>query len=203
MIRQYKLVLVGDGRVGKSCYVNRLMVNECTAMYYPTLGVSVYPKYVGFYPLIPATAFLAPFLPSNRDAEQNAKVCFNIWDCSGTVPFMGLEEGYYQNCDCAIIMFDLTSAEPLVQIRKWYNKIRAVRGNIPIVIVGNKYDLVEGYDITKGYVNNRFIERFFNQLPVNCSFVQISVKDNLDVLSPLMILANQLYHHNKDDVPRL
>lgn len=116
----YKLVLVGDGRVGKSAFVQHHLIGEFQTSYLPTLGVEVHPL----------------TLKTNKGLKH-----FNVWDCAGQERFGGLRDAYYTNADCAIVMYDCESPVTMFNVNFWVKKIRAKCGNIPIVVCGNKCDI--------------------------------------------------------------
>ena len=114
--RKYKLILVGDGGVGKTTFIIRHLTGHFIKKYEPTMGVEVHPL-----------AFMTNI----------GNVIFNCWDCAGQEKFGGLRDGYYVNADAALIMFDVTSKITYKSVPHW----RADLPNgIPIVICGNKVD---------------------------------------------------------------
>jgi len=70
----FKLVLVGDGGVGKTTFVKRHLTGEFEKKYVATLGVEVHPL----------------VFHTNRGAMR-----FNVWDTAGQEKFGGLRDGYY------------------------------------------------------------------------------------------------------------
>merc|ERR1711941_129567 len=84
----FKLILVGDGGVGKTTFVKRHLTGEFEKKYVATLGVEVH---------------LLKFHTSY------GHLIFNVWDTAGQEKFGGLRDGYYIQGQCAIIMFDVTS----------------------------------------------------------------------------------------------
>jgi GTP-binding nuclear protein Ran len=74
-MNNYKLILVGDGGIGKTTYVKRLLGLDFEKKYVPTLGV-----------------------------ETKKYKNFTIWDTAGMEKFSGLKDGYYIGAHCAIIM---------------------------------------------------------------------------------------------------
>merc|ERR1719399_712136 len=85
---EFKLLLVGDGGVGKTTFVKRHLSGEFEKKYIPTVGVEV-------HPLLFHTT--------------RGPICFNVWDTAGQEKFGGLRDGYYIQGQCAIVMFDVTS----------------------------------------------------------------------------------------------
>ena len=122
-----KLLVVGEDNSGKSCYVRRLRTNEVEMMYIPTMGVEVHP---------------IPYSPV---------LTYKVWDTSGQVMFEGLGDGYYIGGECCLIFFDLsrnrTQVEIIDMLTYYVVKVRRVCEDIPIVIVGNKRDLVSVDDL--------------------------------------------------------
>jgi GTP-binding nuclear protein Ran len=113
-----KIVLIGDGGVGKSTYVNRLTTGDFRKKYIPTMGVEV--------------------RPMNYDGQV-----VNLWDCAGQEKFSGLKEGYYTGADGAIAMFDVTSKLSYRNLPSWIDAFMSTAPGVPLVICGNKVDCKE------------------------------------------------------------
>lgn len=72
-IPEFKLILVGDGGVGKTTFVRRHLTGEFEKRYVATLGVEVHPL----------------LFHTNR-----GQIKFNVWDTAGQEKFGGLRDGY-------------------------------------------------------------------------------------------------------------
>ena len=72
-IPKWKLVLVGDGGVGKTTFVKRHKTGEFEKKYVPTLGAEVNP--IDF-------------------VTGRGKILFNVWDTAGQEKYAGLRDGY-------------------------------------------------------------------------------------------------------------
>merc|ERR1712228_920647 len=118
-VPEFKLVLCGDGGVGKTTLVKRHLTGEFEKIYIPTLGVEVHPLTWG---------------------TNCGNLCFNVWDTAGQEKFGGLRDGYYIQGQCAIIMFDVTSRISYKNVPNWHRDLTRVVEDIPIVLVGNKCD---------------------------------------------------------------
>jgi GTP-binding nuclear protein Ran len=157
-----KLVLVGDGGVGKTTYVKRHQTGEFEKKYIPTMGVQV--SQLGFQ-------------------TTQGPLLYNIWDTAGQERFGGLREGYYLEAQCAIVMFDVTSPATYRNVATWHRDLVRVCPNIPIVLVGNKIDVrdrkVPAKRVTFHKKNNM---RYF----------EISAKSNYHFEMPFLSLARQL-----------
>jgi GTP-binding nuclear protein Ran len=117
-MQEFKVVLVGDGGVGKTSLIKRLKLDKFEKRYLPTVGVNVHSYSV-----------------------QNNHVHYNIWDTAGQEKFGGLKNEYYENANLGIVMCANNSYLTQKSVRQWQLDIRETCGNIPIVIVRNKWDL--------------------------------------------------------------
>ena len=161
-INTFKLVLIGDGGVGKTTFVKRHITGEFQKPYIPTQGADV--NEITF-------------------STNYGKICFAIWDTAGQEKLGGLRECYYMNANCAIIMFDLTSRITYKNVQKWHSDLIKVAGNIPIALVGNKADVkdrkVKAHQIT---FHRRHSLQYFD----------ISAKSNYQYEKPFLWLMRQL-----------
>lgn len=158
----YKIVLIGDGGVGKTSFLQRHINGNFQSKYIATIGVEVHP------------------LTFNTNC---GKITLNIWDCAGQEKFGGLREGYYLGADAAIVFFDVTSCSSYKQVDAWIDSFLHVVPNGKIVICGNKCDERDrkikplDIDIHKEY---------------NCKYYDISAKTNYNFDKPFLYLARSL-----------
>lgn len=110
----YKVVLIGDGGVGKTSFVKRArnsLYSE-SVEYTPTRGVEITPVEVD-------------------------GVTFDVWDCAGLEEFEGLRDGYFVGADCVIIMCD-ERIETVKNMVLWKEKFKyIVRTDVPIEYIFN------------------------------------------------------------------
>jgi GTP-binding nuclear protein Ran len=160
------LLLIGDGRVGKTTFVKRHLTGEFEKKYLATLGVEVH---------------------SLQFFTNRGPIKFNVWDTAGQEKFGGLRDGYYIQGHCAIIMFDVTSRITYKNASSLHRDLTRVCENIPIALVGNKVDSkgrkVKGKQIT------------FHRKK-NLQYYDISVKDNFNIVKPFLWLARKLAGDN-------
>lgn len=158
----FKLVLVGDGGVGKTTFVKRHLTGEFEKKYVATLGVEVHP--------LAFTTNLGP-------------ITFNVWDTAGQEKFGGLRDGYYIQGQCAIIMFDVTSRITYKNVPTWHKDLIRVCENIPIVLAGNKVDIKDRKVKAKAITFHR---------KKNLQYYDISAKSNYNFEKPFLWLARKL-----------
>jgi GTP-binding nuclear protein Ran len=161
-IANFKLVIIGDGGVGKTTFVKRHISGEFQKPYIPTKGAEV----------------------SHIDLTTNrGKLRFTIWDTAGQEKFGSLRECYYIEANCAIIMFDLTSRQTYKNVPKWHKDLTKICENIPIVLVGNKADAKDRK--LKARQINFHRKR-------NLQYYDVSAKSNYQYEKPFIWLLRQL-----------
>jgi len=116
---EFKLLLVGDNKVGKTAFINRHPIEKLEKK---TIGA------------IDVEVNLVKLVTSYGTIQ------FNIWEALGVETAEQLTEDFYINADCAIIMFDLTSRMSYKNVPLWYKEIIKYNEDIPITLVGNKID---------------------------------------------------------------
>jgi len=158
----FKLLLVGDGGVGKTTFVKRHITGAYEKRYIATLGVKVHPL----------------------EFQTNCgPIVFSVWDTAGQEKFGGLRDGYYIQGECAIIMFDLTSEETYKHVPTWHRDLVRVCDGIPIVLCGNKVD-VEDRAVKPKQI------RFHRKKGLQ--YFEISAKSNYNFHRPFLWLARKL-----------
>lgn len=164
---KFKVILVGDGGVGKTTFVKRHRTGEFDKKYVPTMGVDVHP------------------LPFHTNL---GKVIFNCWDTAGQEKMGGLRDGYYIGGQAAIIMFDVTSRITYKNVPHWHRDISRVCDEIPIVLCGNKIDSKDRR------VKPRDI--YFHRKR-NLQYYDISAKSNYHFEKPFLYIAKKLTGDDK------
>mmetsp|Transcript_35285 Transcript_35285/g.71474 ORF Transcript_35285/g.71474 Transcript_35285/m.71474 type:complete len:287 (+) Transcript_35285:1019-1879(+) len=165
-VPEFKLILVGDGGVGKTTFVKRHLTGEFEKKYVATLGVEVHP--LTFH--------------TNR-----GPIKFNVWDTAGQEKFGGLRDGYYIQGQCAIIMFDVTSRITYKNVPNWHRDLTRVCENIPIVLTGNKVEIKDRKVKAKQITFHR---------KKNLQYYDISAKSNYNFEKPFLWLARKLSGDN-------
>lgn len=159
---EFKLILVGDGGVGKTTFVKRHISGEFERKYVATLGVEVRP--LDF-------------------VTNHGKVRFNVWDTAGQEKYGGLRDGYYIQGECAIIMFDVTARQTYKHVPTWHRDLVRVCDNIPICLVGNKVDIKDRKVKSRQVTFHR---------KRNLPYYEISAKSNYNYEKPFLWLTRKL-----------
>ena len=159
---EFKLVLIGDGGVGKTTFVKRHLTGEFEKRYIATLGVEVHPL---------------------TFCTSRGPVTFNVWDTAGQEKLSGLRDGYYIGSHCGVIMFDVSSRITYKNVPKWYRDLVRVCEQVPIVLAGNKVDIKERKVKAKQITFHR---------RHGLQYYDISAKSNYQFEKPFLWLARRL-----------
>lgn len=118
---RYKVVLLGEGRVGKTSILLRYTRGEYNDKQVSTLQASYLDKAI------------------KCDKED---LVLSIWDTAGQERFHALGPIYYRDANGALLVYDITDAGSFEKVRTWIKELRKIVGtNIHICIAGNKADL--------------------------------------------------------------
>jgi small GTP-binding protein len=118
----FKVVMLGDYAVGKTCIVKRYVKNTFEEDYKASIGVDISSHVVE--------------LGENR-------VQLQIWDISGQTGFMSVRSQYLSATDCGAVVIDLTRQSSVDGIPRWIQEAHAKVPGLPLILVGNKADISE------------------------------------------------------------
>lgn len=122
----FKIVVIGDSAVGKTSLIFRYTTGTFNQEYIMTLGTQI-------------SKFQATI------EGISTKLVF--WDLAGQATFEQLRKNFYNGTSAAIIVFSHEENEmgerSLKNCLKWYQDVIKYCGNIPIILFGNKIDLID------------------------------------------------------------
>ncbi len=161
----FKCVAVGDGGCGKTAIVVRFSQGFFQENYKLTIGVEFAVKTIHI---------------------KNHNVKLQIWDTGGQERFQYVRPLYYKGSMGCIILFDLTNRESFEHIPKWMEEVKKESGSIPMLLVGNKKDLIDERVISREEAEE--IAKDLNMIYVESSAKSgDGVGDVFGVLALLMI----------------
>lgn len=126
-----KLILTGDYAVGKTSLIRRFVEDKFEQDYLSTIGVQISKKIVNI--------------------SEQTKMNFIIWDIGGQKNQMTpYRKKFYAGANAAFIVLDRTRTDHLKSIEYWFNDIKKeMKQDIPIILVGNKSDLIDDIVISE------------------------------------------------------
>mmetsp|Transcript_99930 Transcript_99930/g.198252 ORF Transcript_99930/g.198252 Transcript_99930/m.198252 type:complete len:205 (+) Transcript_99930:85-699(+) len=161
----FKLLLIGDSGVGKSCLLLRFADDTYTESYISTIGVDF----------------------KIRTFEQDGKtVKLQIWDTAGQERFRTITSSYYRGAHGIIIVYDVTDKESFNNVKHWVQEIEKYAADgVNKLLVGNKCDLsskkVVSYDEAKDLADELGIQ-----------FMETSAKNSHNVESAFQTMAKDI-----------
>ena len=161
----FKLLLIGDSGVGKSCLLLRFADDTYTESYISTIGVDF----------------------KIRTLELDGKtVKLQIWDTAGQERFRTITSSYYRGAHGIIVVYDVTDQESFHNVKQWLNEIdRYANENVNKMLVGNKCDLT-----TKKVVNTDDAKAYAET--VGIPFLETSAKDSTNVEQAFIMMAAEI-----------
>jgi len=162
----FKSIVVGDGGVGKTALTLRFSKGFFTEDYKMTIGVDFHVKTIS--------------IDSNEGPIRSK---LQIWDTGGQERFSSIRPMYYRGSLGALLIFDLTNSSSFEHLPQWIEEVRAnVKNEIPLLLVGNKSDLVDQRAVSLKEINT-FTHDF------NLYYMETSAKTGEGVGDCFYILA--------------
>jgi small GTP-binding protein len=116
----YKVVLVGDGNVGKTSLVRRFCEGKFEDSRVLTIGVDFQIKTVRLGELV---------------------IRLSLWDIAGQDRFRALRDQFYSGTLAAALVYDATSPATFFNLAHWRDELLSCVPGVPMVVIGNKVDL--------------------------------------------------------------
>jgi len=161
----FKLLLIGDSSVGKSCLLLRFADDSFVDTYISTIGVDF----------------------KIRTVDLNGKtVKLQIWDTAGQERFRTITSSYYRGAHGIIIVYDVTDMESFNNIKQWLSEIdRYASDNVCKLLVGNKCDLVDSK-----VVETEKAKAFADSLGI--PFIETSAKESINVEEAFLTMSSEI-----------
>ena len=150
-MNNFKILLLGDGNVGKTAFIKSFLQDSFEEIYIPTLDLDIF----------------------SFSKENNI---YNFWDYAGQDKYRGIKNNF-RNAQGVIFFFDLSNENSLKNLKNWIENCYRVTGNIPFVIVGLKFDMIQT-------IKDEDIYRCIGNAP----FVKVSSKTKENLEKPFEIL---------------
>ena len=180
----WKIVLIGEGAVGKTTLRRSFFGENFTGEYLQTIG--------------------ADFATKEDTIGSKNKVKFVIWDLAGQPRFKNIRKVFYTGAQGAIFVCDLTNQDSFNNITQWISELWNNNnfGPIPFIVVGNKVDLREEGVLT---ISDKIINEFtiktsqetLKRYGFGIKSIITSAKTGYNVNKAFRSLAIQLIAHER------
>lgn len=173
-MREYKIVVLGSGGVGKSALTVQFVQGIFVEKYDPTIEDSY-----------------------RKQVEVDGQQCMlEILDTAGTEQFTAMRDLYMKNGQGFVLVYSITAQSTFNDLQDLREQILRVKDtdDVPMVLVGNKCDLederVVGKELGKSLANQ-----------FNCAFMETSAKAKINVNDIFYDLVQQINKKSPERKP--
>ena len=125
----FKLLLIGDSGVGKTCVLFRFSDDAFNSTFISTIGID--------------------FKIRTIELDEK-KIKLQIWDTAGQERFRTITTAYYRGAMGILLLYDITNEKSFDNIKTWIHNIEQhASEDVEKMILGNKCDMEEKRVISK------------------------------------------------------
>lgn len=170
-LREYKLVVVGGGGVGKSCLTIQLIQSHFVDEYDPTIEDSYRKQCV----------------------IDDEVALLDVLDTAGQEEYSAMREQYMRTGEGFLLVYSITSRQSFEEITTFQQQILRVKDKdyFPMVVVGNKCDLESEREVTRQ--EGEALARSFG-----CKFIETSAKSRINVDKAFYDIVREIRRYNRE-----
>ncbi|XP_062520317.1 ras-related protein Rab-38-like [Corticium candelabrum] len=173
----YKVLVIGDGGVGKTSFIKRYVHQFFSVHYKATIGVDFALKLLSW--------------------DSNTFIRLQLWDIAGQERDGSMTRVYFREAVGAFIVFDVTKPLTFQSVQKWKSsldaKVQLSNGQpIPCVLVANKCDLPK-----EGVVNNKHHMDEYCSTNGFLNWFEASAKENINIDESVRCLVAQVLDNDE------
>ena len=161
-----RLSIIGDSKTGKTSIINRYLGQEFSIDMISNIGIDK-----------------QEVIKKMKDGNEMKII---IWDTAGQERFHSISSGTIKNSQGIIVCFALNDRSSFDNVLTWLQDVREISSKIPIVLFGNKCDLIEERKVTneeaKEFADNNEIIYF-----------ETSAKDNINIKEGFEKISEDAY----------
>ena len=169
---QKKILMLGDGAVGKTSLIRRFVVNKFDDKYIATIGTKITAKDIQF--------------------EMNGTPVYmklQVWDILGQKGYNRLYQSSFKGVDGVFMVADITRKETLESLRDyWIPMIHSFAGAVPFIVLANKSDLT-----TQAQFDEKDMKEFAAEYKVPSYLTSARNADNVE--RAFEVLAKKILKH--------
>ncbi|XP_020284952.1 ras-related protein Rap-2a [Pseudomyrmex gracilis] len=151
---RHKIVVMGAAKVGKSAIINQFLYNTFTPKYKRTVEEMHHADFT----------------------VSGIHLTLDILDTSGSYEFPAMRDLSIKSADAFIIVYDVNDSNTFLEVKTLRAQILSTKGAVPMVIVGNKIDLVESEQEVDSESTRELVTMKWEN-----GFVEVSAKENLNI----------------------
>ena len=163
----FKMIIIGNSGVGKSCLMHRVTTNEFSEDHEVTVGVE---------------------FGSLLVKMDETVLKLQIWDTAGQESFQSITKIFYRGAHCVFLTYDVTREDTFVNLNEWLKEIKQhASEDVRVYLIGNKSEMEEQREVTF----QRALE-FANEYKLHKVF-ETSAKTGYNVEEVFATVAKELY----------
>ena len=181
-----KILLLGDGGVGKSSFRRAWLGETFQTQYLMTIGADFASKQISLF-----------YSPINT----HFTIKFQIWDLAGQPRFKVVNELYYRGAVGALCFFDIKNPTSYINLAEWVNSYWKLNGEgiQPLLIVGAKGDLRKNPTL-QNLVSTQYGIEYARELTKHVKkdnnftihYIETSAKEDINVDQTFRLLATEI-----------
>lgn len=180
MVILAKMILIGDGAVGKTSLKRKYIGKGFPSDYLPTLG----------------SDFVIKKVQINTNSIRR-EIKFQIWDIAGQPSFKQIRARYYNQAIGALLIFDVTRPDTLYNLEKWIEELslNVKRTHVSVILIANKIDLRKPDHVTKEAIELFIHEKLtygYDAIDKPISFIETSAKTGENVQQAFQHLGTKI-----------
>ncbi|CAG8514736.1 5323_t:CDS:2 [Paraglomus occultum] len=170
-LREYKLVVVGGGGVGKSALTIQFIQSHFIDEYDPTIEDSYRKQCI----------------------IDDEVALLDVLDTAGQEEYSAMREQYMRTGEGFLLVYSITSRNSFEEITAFHQQILRVKDKdyFPIIVVANKCDLEMERQVS-GHEGRELAKHF------GCRFIETSAKQRINVDEAFYNLVREIRRYNKD-----
>ena len=173
-----KVVLIGDGGVGKTSIARAYLRKEFQYEYMPTIGVDFYKKRIKVH----------------AETLGEIMITWHIWDFSGQPYWKEVRPVFYEGSQGALLVFDISNLNSYRDTLTWAGEFVRNAGKRPIILIGNKIDLRGKVDKCLTYGDGlRMAKNISENFNVDVSYVETSALLRVNIDKAFTELARSIF----------
>ena len=152
----YKILLLGDSTVGKTCFLLRYCDKRFQEAHLSTIGLDYRLK--------------------SMTLKNGKNIKLQIWDTAGQDRFRAITKNYYKGANGIILIYDVTNLQSYENVKNWISQIKEeANPNVLIYLAGNKIDVGEEERVVKTEEGQKIADE------LNLPFYETSAKNGVNV----------------------